>query len=74
MAYFSNSSDGMRFDEQCAKGKYGQKPCPIAFVQVTYNYDACDNETATAILDELVKPDGTCAMLSLASADLAVNP
>jgi hypothetical protein len=31
-------------------------------VQGLYNYDACNNEVATKILDELVKQDGTCTM------------
>lgn len=62
MAYFSNGSEGMVFDEECSTCKYAQKACPIAFVQVWYNYDAVNNETATKILDDLVSNDGTCAM------------
>lgn len=62
MAYFSNGSEGMVFDEECANCKYGQEPCPIALVQYTYNYDACNNEVARSILDDLVKDDGTCVM------------
>lgn len=72
MAYFSNSTDGMLFDEQCAVCKYGDKPCPIALVQGHYNYDACNNPTARAILDTLVREDGTCMMLKLAEEDLHV--
>lgn len=62
MAYFSNSTDGGAFDEQCAICKYGKKPCPIALVQLQYNYEACNNEIARNILDTLVKDDGTCMM------------
>ena len=62
MAYFSNSCEGSVFDYQCSICKYGEKPCPIAFVQMDYNYEACNNKTAKAILDDLVKQDGTCAM------------
>lgn len=62
MAYFSNGSEGMVFDDQCRKCKYGDKPCPIAGVQMAYNYDACNNEVARKILDSLVKNDGTCTM------------
>ena len=66
MAYFANSSDGFNFDEECMNCKYGgDKGCPIAFVQMEYNYDACNNEVATAILDNLVSNDGKCAMKKL---------
>jgi len=71
MAYFSNGSEGMVFDDQCAKCKYGMDTCPIAFVQCVYNYDAVNNEVATKILDHLVKNDGTCTMYEMAKADLA---
>lgn len=59
MAYFSNGSEGEVFDRQCAKCKYGEKPCPISAVQMIYNYDAVNNDVASKILDSLVKPDGT---------------
>lgn len=62
MAYFSNSSEGAALDAQCARCRYGNKPCPIAAVQLTYNYDACNNPTARAILDSLIAQDGSCAM------------
>ncbi len=55
MAYFSNGTEGMIFDEECSECVLGQKPCPIAFVQAMYNYDACNNKTARAILNNLVK-------------------
>ena len=62
MAYFSNSTEGAVFDEQCSCCRFGQEPCPIALVQILYNYDACNNKVARAILDDLVKDDGTCLM------------
>ncbi len=62
MAYFPNGSAGECFDEQCTKCRYGQGCCPIWYVQSTYNYPACNNEVASAILGHLVKDDGTCAM------------
>jgi len=65
MAYFSNGSEGMVFDDQCAKCKYGMKPCPIAWVQVNYNYDAVNNKVATDILNDLVKDDGSCQMYEM---------
>ncbi|MEQ9393276.1 MAG: hypothetical protein RLO03_13820 [Balneola sp.] len=74
MAYFSNGSEGMVFDEQCSKCKYGQKACPIAAVQIMYNYDACNNETATNILESLVKDDGTCTMWEEFRKDFEIEP
>ena len=74
MAYFSNSDDGFLFDTQCLSCKYGEQPCPIFLAQTTHNYEAVGNETATAILDLLVKQDGTCTMLKLAKKDLWLNP
>ena len=63
MAYFSNSTEGAPFDEQCSRCRFGQEPCPIALVQMLFNYDACNNKVATDILGGLVKNDGTCMML-----------
>ena len=74
MAYFSNGSEGMVFDEQCSKCKYGLKSCPIAWVQIEYNYEAANNETAGKILDFLIKPDGTCAMWEKFKDDFAIDP
>ena len=79
MAYFSNGSEGMVFDDQCAKCKYGDKPCPIAFVQMEYNYDQikssnAGNETARKILNQLVDDDGTCSMYEMAKQDFAIDP
>jgi hypothetical protein len=73
MAYFSNSSDGSVFDAQCSECKYGQQPCPIALVQVTFNYDACNNKTAGAILNSLVKDDGTCEMYKAFKHDFFID-
>lgn len=74
MAYFSNSSEGAVFDEQCSRCKYGEEPCPIAAVQMIYNYDAVDNEVATNILNGLVRQDGTCEMYELAKKDFFIDP
>ena len=65
MAYFPNGTSGMVFSDQCAQCRYGEGPCPIFFVQYEYNYKACNNEVARAILDALVKDDGTCEMFKL---------
>lgn len=74
MAYFSNGSEGEVFDQQCAKCKYGQSPCPIAFVQMEYNYSAVGNETAADILNELVRQDGTCTVFEMAKQDFFKDP
>jgi len=73
MAYFSNGSEGMCFEDQCMRCKYGQEPCPIALAQITYNYDACNNETARKILDTLVSNDGTCSMFKTFEKDLRID-
>jgi hypothetical protein len=65
MAYFSNGTEGMAFDEECSTCKYFELACPIALMQVTYNYDAVNNDIATKILNGLVKNDGTCKMKEL---------
>ena len=79
MAYFSNGSEGECFDEQCGRCKYGQLPCPIALIQMTYNYDQITSKnkgdnTAFQIMDELVKGDGTCTMFEMAKADFEIDP
>ena len=73
MAYFANSTEGACFEEQCSRCRLGWdedetvtgKNCPIETAQILYNYDAVNNEVATAILKLLVKDDGTCTMFEL---------
>ncbi len=67
MAYFANGSEGGVFDEECSTCKLGELPCPIAGVQMTYNYDAVNNKVATKILGELVEDSGKCRMKPLLS-------
>ena len=57
MAYFSNCCEGEVLHNECADCILGQKCCPIATAQSLYNYDACNNPTAKAILNLLVKQD-----------------
>ena len=73
MAYFANGVEGMCFDEQCERCKYGLEPCPIALAQYNYNYDACNNKVATDILNTLVRDDGTCMMFVVFREDLEVK-
>jgi hypothetical protein len=72
MAYFANGTEGMSFDEQCTRCKYGDKPCPIAWVQVDNNYEACNNKVARKILDYLVSNDGICKMFEAFKNDFEV--
>lgn len=58
----------MVFDLQCSMCRYAEEPCPIAAVQAQYNYQAANNKTARAILDDLVADDGTCAMYTMMEA------
>ena len=74
MAYFSDGTAGMLFDDQCSKCKYYSGSCPIALVQITYNYDAVNNEIATKILDTLVKDNGDCMMWKTFKQDLEIDP
>jgi len=62
VAYFSNGTEGMIFDEECSNCIFGEKPCPIALIQFTYNYDQCRNEKVKEILDMLVNQKGECSM------------
>lgn len=74
MAYFSNSSEGYCFDEQCSRCRYGDMPCPIAWVQMDNNYEACNNPVARNILDHLVKQDGTCTMFEMDKKHFSKDP
>jgi len=74
MAYFSNATEGDVFVEQCTKCKYGQLPCPVALIQMEFNYDAVDNKIATAIMDILVKQDGACSVWKMAQKEFEINP
>lgn len=76
MAYFSNGSEGMVFDDQCAKCKYGKHPCPIAFVQMDANYDQLKDTTGTArkMLNHLVTEKGVCTMWETFKHDLEIDP
>lgn len=73
MAYFSNGREGECFSKQCSICKYGEKSCPIALVQCDFNYDACNNEIATKILDLLVTNNGTCMMFYMFKKDFCDN-
>ena len=54
MAYFSNGSEGEVFDVECIECPLGETGCPVAGVQMSYNYKACNNPVAREILNDLV--------------------
>jgi hypothetical protein len=66
MAYFSNGSEGMVLDAQCAKCKIpNDAPCPILFVQMNYNYEQFTDgkrNKISEVLDSLVDKEGNCRM------------
>jgi len=74
MAYFANGTEGGIFEYQCLLCRYGEEQCPIALVQVLYNYDACNNKIARKILDTLVENNGTCAMWKEFKNDFRIDP
>ena len=69
MAYFANSSEGACFDAQCEKCKYGKDPCPIAWAQMNYNYEAVNHRVATDNLNSLVDNAGNCTMFKCFEGD-----
>ncbi len=73
MAYFSNSSEGECLSNQCDLCRYGEGPCPVYAVQLNYNYEACDNEVASQILNDLINDDGTCEMYKMFKKDFALT-
>jgi hypothetical protein len=73
MAYFPNGSAGEVFSEQCSRCRYGEQPCPIYCAQYLHNYDACNVPVARAILDSLVKDDGTCMMFAMDETRFAID-
>jgi len=67
MAYFSNGSEGMVLDEQCAKCPVANDACcPILRVQMTYNYKQLDSNSeetlASEVMNCLVDENGACQM------------
>ena len=67
MAYFPNGTAGEVLGNQCADCHLSSEaPCPILWVQMTYNYSQLDSEgerTAVSdVMDCLVNDDGICQM------------
>lgn len=74
MAYFSNGSEGEVFDHQCGRCKFGDKPCPVAAMQLLWNYDQVGNRLAEQIMDNFVKKDGTCTVFEMAKSEFEIDP
>ena len=63
MAYFPNSTAGMKLDSQCSWCPIpDDAPCPIQIAQVRFNYDQVGNEDLRACLAMLVDDKGQCKM------------
>ncbi len=54
MGYFGNSSEGEPFEEDCATCPLGEYPCPIAGVQLEFNYVSCNNKIGRDILNRFI--------------------
>jgi len=66
MAYFANGTEGMILEEQCCECPVASDaPCPILWVQITYNYDQIEKGKRTLVsevMDCLVDEKGQCKM------------
>lgn len=58
MAYFANGSEGLVFDYECSNCFAEDKNCPVATIQLTFNYDQCDNENLRHAMNMLVTQKG----------------
>jgi hypothetical protein len=68
MAYFANGSEGCQLDIQCGECRLpDDSPCPILFVQMTYNYDQVryGQEKLRDAMDILISDGGECQMKPL---------
>lgn len=73
MAYFSNGSEGCALDAQCSDCRIpNDAPCPILWVQMTYNYDQLDkgNEKLREAMNCLVNERGECQMKPIIDGQL----
>ena len=64
MAYFSNGTEGMYLDDQCAECIHAEEDacCPVAFVQMEFNYSQLDrgNEDLKKAMEILIDKKGNC--------------
>lgn len=73
MAYFPNGTSAGSFNNQCSMCKFGDKACPIYWVQINYNYEACNEKLPTAILNDLVTDKTGCVMFNRFKKDLKIT-
>jgi len=67
MAYFANGTEGDYLDAQCCECVLpDDAPCPILFMQMTYNYKQFDNHgektEMSDVMNCLVNEKGICQM------------
>ena len=79
MAYFSNGTEGENLDAQCSECLHGSDDltilCPIAAVQMDFNYVQCrdGNEALMEAMNLLVDEKGNCKMKPLIDQLKEVN-
>ena len=64
MAYFPNGTAGMILDSQCGECIHEDPDagCPIAMVQMEYNYEQIGNDNLEKCMNALVSEEGVCLM------------
>lgn len=64
MAYYPNGTSGVIFDKGCVDCLHEELDygCPIAFIQMNYNYSQHDHEKVKEILDYLVDQEKGCIL------------
>lgn len=68
MAYFPNGSAGEHLENQCGACLHGRDDdigCPIAHVQMEYNYSQGGNEDLEAAITIMINEKGDCQMKPL---------
>ncbi len=65
MAYFANSTEGDKLQQQCDICPLGRKQCPIMNVQLVHNYDQCGIPKLRDAMNLLVNEDGICQLRPL---------
>jgi hypothetical protein len=82
MAYFSNGTEGMILDDQCAECIHADEDgcCPVFFVQMEFNYSQLNggNEDLKKAMEMLIDKKGNCnvkkAIDNMSKINGKVNP
>lgn len=69
MAYFANGTEGLSLEEQCHNCLHGMNDellCPVAHLQIEYNYKQLDagNEDLRTAMNLLIDNRGSCLMMA----------